>query len=98
MSGSTVSCNVLSFSILPWAGTSSDIPLVLLAVVDDLLRVAGLVAVSFIIYGGYQYVVSQGQPDRTARAQNTLTDALVGLAIAVTAITAVTFLGDKLGS
>jgi Flp pilus assembly pilin Flp len=92
-----ITCSVMVFTFLPTGGYPSDIPLVLLAVVDDLLRIAGLIAVAFIIYGGYQYVSSQGQPERTSRAQNTITDALIGVAIAVTAITAVTFLGNKLG-
>jgi hypothetical protein len=90
-------CAISNFTFLPTAGAGgSDIPLILLAIVDDLLRIAGIVAVAFVIYGGYQYVTSQGQPEKTARAQNTITDALVGVAIAVAAISIVTFLGDKL--
>ena len=90
-------CNIINFTFLSKGGPNSDIPLVLLAIVDDLLRVAGIVAVGFIIYGGFQYVGSQGSSEKTARAQNTITDALVGLAIAIVAISAVSFLGDKLG-
>lgn len=90
-------CSIQNFTFLPTGGTPSDIPLVLLAIVDDLLRIAGIVAVGFIIYGGYQYVGSQGSSEKTARAQNTITDALIGLAVAIVAISAVSFLGDKLG-
>jgi hypothetical protein len=100
--GDFKNCSITNFTFLPThtiTGTNipSDIPLVLLAIVDDLLRVAGIVAVGFIIYGGYQYVGSQGQSEKTARAQNTVTDALIGLAIALVAIAAVSFLGNKLG-
>lgn len=93
-------CSIANFTFLPSNGPPrvfSDIPLVLLAVVDDLLRIAGLVAVGFVIYGAFQYVGSQGQSEKTARAQNTITDALIGLAVAVIAISAVSFLGNKLG-
>lgn len=90
-------CSIQNFTFLPIGNTQSDVPLVLLAVVDDLLRVAGLVAIGFIIYGGYQYVGSQGSPEKTSRAQNTITDALIGLAVAIVAISAVSFLGKKLG-
>ena len=89
----TDSCAVTDFTLLPNDGKSSDIPLVLLAVVDDLLRFAGLVAVIFVIYGGVQYATSQGSPDATAKAQSTIMNALIGLAIAVVAVTFVTFLG-----
>jgi hypothetical protein len=90
-------CSIQNFTFLPIGNSQSDVPLVLLAVVDDLLRVAGLVAIGFIIYGGYQYVGSQGSPEKTSRAQNTITDALIGLAVAIVAISAVSFLGNKLG-
>ncbi|HVA11274.1 MAG TPA: hypothetical protein VNG32_03835 [Candidatus Dormibacteraeota bacterium] len=93
---SVLGCSVTNFTFLSTSG-SGDIPLILLAVVDDLLHVAGIVAVSFVIYGGFQYVSSQGQPEKTARAQNTVTDALIGLAVALVAIAAVSFLGNKLG-
>jgi hypothetical protein len=95
---SSSGCAIQNFTFLPTAGAGgSDIPLILLAIVDDMLRIAGIVAVAFVVYGGYQYVSSQGQPERTARAQNTITDALIGVAVAVAAISIVTFLGDKLG-
>lgn len=102
-SSGKASCNITNFTFLPThsittgVNVTSDIPLVLVAVVDDLLRVAGLVAIGFIIYGGFQYVGSQGSPDKTSRAQNTITDALIGLAVAIVAISAVSFLGNKLG-
>jgi hypothetical protein len=94
--GDIQNCSVVNFTFIQ-AGKSSDIPLVLLAVVDDLLHIAGLVAVAFVLYGGFQYVSSQGQPEKTARAQNTVIDALIGLAVAIVAISAVSFLGNKLG-
>jgi hypothetical protein len=87
-------CTIHNFTFL---ATKSDIALVLLAVVDDLLRIAGIVAVAFVIYGGFQYVASQGSGEKTARAQNTITDALIGLAVAIAAVGIVSFLGAKLG-
>jgi hypothetical protein len=95
--GSPDPCNINSnFSLLPGSG-SGDLPLILLAVVDDLLRIAGMVAVGFVIYGAIQYIASQGSPDATAKAQSTIINALVGLAMAIVAITFVSFLGRSLG-
>jgi hypothetical protein len=91
-------CDLTKFTVLP--GTSSgpsDIPLVLLAVVDDLLRIAGTVAVGFIIYAAVQYITSQGEPEKAAKAQNTILNAVIGLVIALVAVAAVSFIGDKLG-
>lgn len=71
--------------------------LVGLAVLDMALRLAGLVAVAFIIWGGIQYVISTGDPSKTKDAQQTIINAVVGLAIALTATAMVTFIGNKLG-
>lgn len=87
-------CSIRSFHIL---GSDSDLPLVLLAVVDDLLRIAGLVAIAFVIVGAIRYVTSQGNPDDTAKAQSTIINALIGLALATVAVGIVSFLGARLG-
>ncbi len=76
---------------------SSDIPPVLLAVIDDLLRIAGLATIGFVLYGAFQYVGSQGDPDGTARAQKTIINALIGLVLAITAVAIVSFIGKNLG-
>lgn len=89
-------CQVNQFHLLSGSGSSSDLPLVLLAIVDDLLRITGLVAVIFVIYGGVTYATSQGNPDQTSRAQSTIINALVGMAVALIAVTAVSFLGSSL--
>lgn len=72
------------------------ITLVGLAVLDMALRLAGLVAVGFIIWGGIQYVVSQGDPSKTKDAQQTIINALVGLAIALVATALVSFIGKRI--
>jgi hypothetical protein len=78
--------------------TGSDIPLILLAVVDDLLRIAALTAVAFVIYGAFEYVGSQGNSEVTAKAQSMIVNALIGLAIAMIAVVVVNFIGNNLGT
>ena len=68
-----------------------------IAVLDDLLRVAGAVAVIFIIYGGIRYITSQGQPENVKGAQATLLAAIIGLVIALVSTDAVNFIGNQLG-
>ncbi len=75
----------------------SDVPYVLIAVIDDLLRIAGLVAVGFVLFGAFKYVGSQGSPEGTAQAQSTVINALIGLAITSIAVVLVNFLGNSLG-
>jgi hypothetical protein len=76
--------------------TRSDVPGVVLAVIDDLLQIAGLVAVAFIIIGAFQFVASRGNPDKTAQAQSAVINALTGLAVTLVAVAFVSFIGSKL--
>ena len=95
-------CSINCFNILDQSTAnecgqqSSDIPGVLLAVIDDLLRVAGLVAVAFIIVGSFQFVASRGNSERAAQAQGTVISALTGLAVALVAVAFISFIGSRL--
>lgn len=71
----------------------SDLLLVGLSVVDILIRIIALIAVFFVMYGGIRYITSQGSPDGTKAAQNTIMNAMIGLAIAITASALVAFIG-----
>jgi hypothetical protein len=90
-------CNVRTFNFLPNSSNQADLPLILLAIIDDLLTIAGIVAIAFVIMGAFRYVTSQGNPEDTAKAQSTIINALVGTAIAITAAVFVNFLGKTLG-
>jgi hypothetical protein len=68
-----------------------------LAILDDLIRIAALVAVGYVIYGGIQYVTSQGSPDATGKAQQTIINALIGVVLATLAASIVNLIGTRLG-
>ena len=74
----------------------SDIWLIVAAVIEIMLRVSALVAVGFVIYGGFSYIISQGESDKTAQARNTIINALVGLVIAVLAAVIVAFIAGSI--
>lgn len=80
---------------LPKVGALSDIWLIVAAIVEMLLRVAGFAAIFFVIYGGIQYITSQGEPDKASRARATLLNALTGLVIAISATILVTFVAGR---
>ncbi len=71
--------------------------LIALAIIDILLRIGGIVAVAFVIYGGIQYVTSQGESDKTAKARGTIINALIGMAICMISVALVSFVGKKVG-
>ena len=74
----------------------SDIWLIVAAIIEVLVRVAGMAAVVFVIYGAISYITSQGEPDKTAKARDTIVNALIGLAIAITAASIIGYLAGHL--
>ncbi|MCY3804589.1 MAG: pilin [Candidatus Saccharibacteria bacterium] len=50
-----------------------------------LVSIAGLVAVAFIIVGGFLYVLASGNSEKAKNARQTIIHALVGLVIAIMA-------------
>src|SRR5690606_21990867 len=81
---------------VPQINRGQDIWLIVLAVIDSLLKVAALVAVGFVIYGGIQFVISQGEPDKTNEARNNIVNALVSMDVAMIAAGLVSFLGNSI--
>lgn len=73
-----------------------SIPLIALAFVDVALRIAAFVAIAYVIWGGIQFVIAQGESDRTKRARQTIINALIGLVIALIATGIVTFVGSRI--
>lgn len=69
-----------------------------IALIEILLRVAALVAVGYIIYAGFQYLTSNGDPERAKHGKDTILNALIGLVIAIIATVLVGFLGQRLSS
>jgi hypothetical protein len=74
----------------------NDIAPIALAVVEILLRVGVLAAVGFVIYGGFLFMTSQGEPDKAANARRTIINAVVGLVIGLLATGLVNFIGRQL--
>lgn len=70
---------------------------VAIALVEILLRVASLVAVGYVIYGGFRYITSQGEPENAKSARQTIINAVIGLVIAIASASIVSFLGNRLG-
>ena len=56
---------------------------IVLNVLADLTLLVGYVALGFIIWGGFKYILSNGEPSKVAQAKTTLTNAMIGLVIAI---------------
>lgn len=74
----------------------NDIPVIGLAIVDMLLRVAGLIAIISIIIAGVSYITAAGAVEKTASARRRIYNSLIGLAIVAIASGVVAFIGNTL--
>src|SRR3972149_9702258 len=55
------------------------IPVVLQNVINALIVIAGIVSVFMIVWAGYKFVMSEGDPEKISMARKTLIYAIVGL-------------------
>lgn len=80
---------------IDWQAASG---LIGLAIVEIMLRLAAIVALGFVIYGGFRYIASQGEPDSAKSARQTITNSLIGLVISLVATGAVAFIASQFTS
>lgn len=78
----------------------NDFWLIGLAVIEILLRVAILVAIIYVMIGGFKFVTARGEgggggPDKLNSARNTTIDALIGLVIAIIATAGISYIAGK---
>ncbi len=60
-------------------------------VFNSVYGVAGVVAVVIIVFGGIQYITSQGESGKVAKAKNTIMYAVIGLIIIILAAAITSF-------
>ncbi len=71
-------CELVNFEL-------QDIWSIVLAVTEMVIYVAGVVALVMIMWGGFRFITSQGSPDTTKEARNTVLYAIIGLIVSISA-------------
>lgn len=61
----------------------NDIWVIALNIVEMLLHIVGYAAVGFIMWGGFRYMKSRGDPSSTQLAKQTILNAVLGLGVAL---------------
>ena len=74
----------------------TDIPKVVFALIEILTTLLGVIAVAMVVWGAFQYITSQGEPEATKHARQTIINALIGVGIAVSATAIVKLIGNVL--
>lgn len=60
-------------------------------IINAIVLSAGLIAVIFIVYGGFQYMTSTGDPAKAKKAKDTILYAAIGLIVCALAFAIVNF-------
>lgn len=68
-----------------------------LAILDMLLRLAGIAAVVSIIIAGINYITAAGSADKITASRKRIINSILGLAVALVAAALVSFIGNRLG-
>ena len=76
----------------PDVGLSKFIWRIILNVVEIGLMLAGYIAAFFILYGGFQYMLSEGLPDKAVKAKATLLNSVIGLVISIASVAIIKFI------
>jgi len=84
--GPAPDCNLLSPDNPAVGGLSNFIWRIVLNVTEIGLQLVGYIAVGFILYGGFQFLTSQGSSEGSAKARKTILNAVVGLVISIASI------------
>lgn len=70
----------------------NDILVLVGNVISILMFIAGVVAIAFIIVGGFMYITSSGEPANIKKAKETIVNAVIGLVIAMVSFGVVRFI------
>lgn len=74
-----------------------DLDTIFASVISVVLALAGIAALAMVIVGGFQFLTAGGDKEATAKASKTLTFAIAGLILTLSAWILLNFLGNFLG-
>lgn len=70
----------------PDNGLSNFIWRIVLNIIEIGLQIVGYIAAGLILYGGFQFLTSAGDPQRAAKARTSILNAAIGLVISIASI------------
>jgi len=78
---------------LPNESNATDI---IFRIIQILLAIAGLVAVIFLIIGGFRYITAGGNEETAETAKKTITNAIIGIVVIILAFVIVRVISNAL--
>lgn len=81
----------------PQGTACDDLPIVILRIINYVLALVGVIALAFIIYGGFTYITSGGNEDRVESAKGMIVNAVIGVVVIGIAAALVNFVVRAVG-
>jgi lysylphosphatidylglycerol synthetase-like protein (DUF2156 family) len=80
----------------PDTGYQGDLTELIRDILNTAIVMAAVVAVGFLVYNGFQYMMSAGDTAKTEEAQKGIANALIGLVICLAAAVVINFVMNRL--
>jgi hypothetical protein len=77
-------------------GANKEVQSYVAPILKRVFFIIGLLAVGMVIFGGIRYVLSSGDPSKTATAKNTILYAIVGLIVSLAAYAITSFVTTEI--
>ncbi len=74
-----------------YAPPARDLPQTILNVINFVLVLVGVLALAFLVYGGFRYIASRGEDDEVQAAKSIITNAVIGIVVIGIAAAVVNF-------
>ena len=74
------------------ASSEQDIRVFLVEIVRYFITFLGIIAVAMVMYSGFLWMTSNGEPEKVTKAKRTLINSIIGLIIIISAFAIVTFI------
>lgn len=69
----------------------NDVWIVVLNLLEMLIQAAAYISAGFIVWGGFKYIKSQGDPGKISESKMAIINAIIGLVIALASVAIVDF-------
>ncbi|MBP9869690.1 hypothetical protein KBC59_04000 [Patescibacteria group bacterium] len=79
-----------------FAGTTTDLPTIIGAVVNILLTLVGVLLLAYLLYGGFMWMTAAGDEGKVKKARSLISNAIIGLVIIVSSFAIASFVLDRL--
>lgn len=79
-------------------GVAEDVTITgfLIRIIQILLAIAGLIAVLFLIVGGFRYITAGGNEETTEAAKKTITNSIIGIVVIILSFVIVRVISNAL--